>query len=67
MATRLAKVFLNVTVTVVEAGSLYEISNTNYIHIPYYSIQFVGGDPDDWQPPIKRGLATVPQVVSGGS
>lgn len=63
VATRLAQAFPNMTVAVVEAGSFYEISNTNYSQIPYYSTEFVGGDPDDWQPLIDWGLVTVPQAV----
>lgn len=64
VATRLAQAFPNMTIAVVEAGSLYEISNTNYSQIPYYSIMFVGGGPDDWQPLIDWGLVTEPQAVS---
>lgn len=52
VASRLAQAFPNMTIAVVKAGSFYEISNTNYSQIPYYSTQFVGGDPDDWQPLI---------------
>lgn len=60
VATRLAQAFPNMTIAVVEAGSFYEISNTNYSQIPYYSTKFVGGDPDDWQPLIDWGLVTEP-------
>ena len=34
--------------TGIEAGSFYEISNGNYSQIPYYGIQYIGGDVDDW-------------------
>ena len=63
VATRLAQE-TNASVAVIEAGSFYEISNTNYSQIPYYSEQFVGADPDDWQPLIDWGLVTTPQAVS---
>ena len=66
VATRLAQAFPNMSIAVVEPGSFYEISNTNYSQIPYYSTEFVGGDPDDWQPLIDWGLVTEPLAVCFG-
>ena len=64
VATRLSQAFPKMSIAVVEAGSFYEISNSNWSQIPFYSTQFVGGDPDDWQPLIDWGLVTVPLSVS---
>ncbi|KAF2626252.1 GMC oxidoreductase [Macroventuria anomochaeta] len=52
----------NASVALIEAGSFYELSNGNWSQIPYWSEQWVGAEPDEWQPLIDWGLFTEPQV-----
>ncbi|KAJ4381634.1 hypothetical protein N0V86_002998 [Didymella sp. IMI 355093] len=52
----------NASVAIIEAGSFYELSNGNWSQIPYWSEQWVGAAPDDWQPLIDWGLFTEPQI-----
>ncbi|QIW99859.1 hypothetical protein AMS68_005377 [Peltaster fructicola] len=61
VATRLVQQ-TNATVAVVEAGSFYELSNSNRSQIPYWSYQGVGPDLTDVQPLVDWGLFTEPQV-----
>jgi len=51
----------NLSIAVVELGSLYEISNGNLNQIPFFSTRYVSGDPKDVQPLIDLELDTVPQ------
>jgi choline dehydrogenase len=51
------------SVAVIEAGSFYELTNGNWSQIPYWSEQWVGAEPDDWQPLIDWGLYTTTQIV----
>lgn len=52
----------NASVAIIEAGSFYELSNGNWSQIPYWSEQWVGAEPDEWQPLIDWGLFTEPQI-----
>jgi choline dehydrogenase len=52
----------NASVALIEAGSFYELSNGNWSQIPYWSEQWVGAEPDEWQPLIDWGLFTEPQI-----
>ncbi|KAF3044427.1 hypothetical protein E8E12_010550 [Didymella heteroderae] len=52
----------NASVALIEAGAFYELSNGNWSQIPYWSEQWVGAEPDDWQPLIDWGLFTEPQI-----
>jgi choline dehydrogenase len=52
----------NASVAIIEAGNFYELSNGNWSQIPYWSEQWVGAAPDDWQPLIDWGLFTEPQI-----
>ena len=52
----------NASVALIEAGSFYELSNGNWSQIPYWSEQWVGAEPDEWQPLIDWGLYTEPQI-----
>ncbi|KAF9700411.1 hypothetical protein EKO04_001621 [Ascochyta lentis] len=52
----------NASVALIEAGSFYELSNGNWSQIPYWSEQWVGAEPDEWQPLIDWGLFTEPQT-----
>ncbi|OWY52967.1 alcohol oxidase [Alternaria alternata] len=65
-ASRIAEALPNMTVTVIEAGSFYEISNGNYSQIPYYSTMYVGPDPEDYQPLIDWGIFTEPIPGANG-
>ena len=61
IATRLAE---KGTVAVVEAGSFYEISNSNYSQIPAYDAEFTSKDRNDVNPLIDWGFVTTPQAVN---
>jgi choline dehydrogenase len=52
----------NASVALIEAGAFYELSNGNWSQIPYWSEQWVGAEPDEWQPLIDWGLFTEPQI-----
>lgn len=52
------------TVAIIEAGTFYEISNGNISQIPALGSYFSGKNPNDWQPQIDWGYATIPQIVS---
>lgn len=41
---------------------LSKLSNGNWSQIPYWSEQWVGAEPDEWQPLIDWGLFTEPQI-----
>ena len=60
IATRLAE---TATVAVIEAGSFYEISNSNISQIPLFDYYFTGKDKDDFNPLIDWGFQTTPQAV----
>lgn len=61
VATRLLEL-QNVTIALVEAGSFYEITNGNNSQVPFYSTNFIGNEPGDYQPLIDWSLKTVPQA-----
>jgi choline dehydrogenase len=54
----------NASVAIIEAGSFYELTNGNWSQIPYWSEQWVGAEPGDWQPLIDWELYTTKQIVS---
>lgn len=62
LATRLAEQ-QDGTVAVIEAGSFYEISNSNLSQIPASDGAFTGRSLTDWHPLIDWGYATTPQRV----
>lgn len=53
------------TVAVIEAGSFYEISNSNLSQVPATDAFFTGKSHTDWQPLIDWGYITTPQAVFG--
>lgn len=53
----------SITVAVVEAGGFYEIDNGNLSVVPADATQFVGWDPEDFQPLVDWGFSTTPQPV----
>ncbi|KAF2125971.1 GMC oxidoreductase [Dothidotthia symphoricarpi CBS 119687] len=61
VASRLTE-HTNASVALIEAGSFYELTNGNLSQIPYWSEEWVGAGPDEWQPLIDWGLFTEPQV-----
>ena len=63
LATRLAEQQKG-TVAVIEAGSFYEITNSNLSQVPATDGAFSGRGLRDWQPLIDWGYATTPQSVS---
>lgn len=63
LATRLIEQNVG-SVAVVEAGSFYEITNSNFSEIPATGSFFSGKAEDDWQPLIDWGYHTTPQEVS---
>lgn len=52
------------TVAIVEAGSFYEISNSNYSQVPATDGYFSGKGANDWQPLVDWGYMTTSQAVS---
>lgn len=50
------------TVAVVEGGNFYQLSNGNWSQIPYYSEQWAGSAPTDYNPLVDWGLEIQPQV-----
>ena len=63
MANRLAAI-RGVSVAVVEAGSFYELSNSNFSQVPAFDFHFTTADPTDVQPLVDWGIITTPQPVS---
>ncbi|KAI1476103.1 putative GMC oxidoreductase [Daldinia eschscholtzii] len=61
LATRLVEQKAG-TVAVIEAGSFFEIDNSNLSQIPAQAGAFAGKGDDDWQPLIDWGYITAPQV-----
>lgn len=61
LATRLAEG--GHTVALIEAGSFYELGNSNYSQIPVLAPAFVGKDIDNASPQIDWAYETVPQKV----
>lgn len=61
IATRLVEEKVG-TVAVIEAGSFYEISNSNLSQVPATDGAFAGKGDKDWQPLIDWGYFTTPQV-----
>jgi choline dehydrogenase len=62
MAYRLAEDPNNL-VAVVEAGSFYEIGNSNHSQLISDGVWFAGRDPNDINPLIDWGFLTTPQAV----
>lgn len=60
VAARLAE---TATVAVIEAGSFYEIDNSNVSQIPAFDSFFSGKDTNDFNPLIDWGFQTTPQAV----
>ena len=52
------------SVAVIEAGSFYEISNSNYSQIPVFSAAFTAKSPFQESPQVDWGFVTTPQPVS---
>ncbi|KAI1805627.1 putative GMC oxidoreductase [Daldinia bambusicola] len=50
------------TVAVIEAGSFFEIDNSNLSQIPAQAAAFAGKGEHDWQPLIDWGYQTTPQA-----
>lgn len=63
IATRLVEAKVGM-VAVIEAGSFYEISNSNISQVPATDGAFSGKGEKDWQPLIDWGYMTTPQAVS---
>lgn len=63
LATRLVEQQAG-TVAVVEAGTFYEISNSNLSQVPANDGVFASKGVDDWQPLVDWGYITTPQAVS---
>ena len=63
LATRLAQ-NESFSVALVEAGSLYEISNGNHSVVPSGDTYFTGASPNDYNPLVDWGIVTTPQAVS---
>ena len=61
IAARLAE---TASVAVIEAGSFYEIGNSNLSQIPLNDVWFAGKDKTDYNPLIDWGFSTTPQAVS---
>ncbi|OAG01984.1 glucose-methanol-choline oxidoreductase [Paraphaeosphaeria sporulosa] len=61
IATRLVEAKAG-TVAVIEAGSFYEIFNSNISQVPATDGAFAGKGEKDWQPLIDWGYMTTPQV-----
>lgn len=51
------------TVALVEAGSFYEIGNSNYSQIPAFGPAFTGKDIDSVSPQVDWSFQTTPQQV----
>lgn len=62
LATRLVEQKAG-TVAVIEAGTFYEISNSNMSQVPATDGVFASKGLDDWQPLIDWGYITTPQAV----
>ena len=54
----------SVSIAIIEAGSFYEISNGNLSQVPATATEYIGKDPQDFQPGIDWGFLTTPQEVS---
>lgn len=63
LATRLVEQKAG-TVAVIEAGSFFEIDNSNLSQVPAQAGAFAGKGDHDWQPLIDWGYMTAPQAVS---
>lgn len=51
----------SLSVAVIEAGSFYEISNSNLSQIPAFDFFFTSAAPSDLQPLVDWGIITTPQ------
>ena len=61
IATRLAA---SQSVAVIEAGSFYELGNSNYSQIPLFAAAFTAKSPFQESPQVDWGFVTTPQPVS---
>ena len=52
------------SVAVIEAGSFYEIGNSNYSQIPLYAAAFTAKSSFQESPQVDWGFVTTPQPVS---
>ncbi|KAL2047221.1 hypothetical protein N7G274_001240 [Stereocaulon virgatum] len=64
IATRLAEG--SRSVAVIEAGSFYEISNSNYSQVPLYAAAFTAKSPFQESPQVDWGFTTTPQPGFAG-
>ena len=62
IATRLAEG--SHSVAVIEAGSFYELGNSNYSQIPLFAAAFTAKSPFQESPQVDWGFTTTPQPVS---
>ena len=62
IATRLAEG--SHSVAVIEAGSFYELGNSNYSQIPLFAAAFTAKSPFQESPKVDWGFVTTPQPVS---
>ena len=62
LATRLAQG--SHSVAVIEAGSFYEIGNSNFSQVPLYAAAFTAKSPSQESPQVDWGFVTTPQPVS---
>ena len=62
IATRLAQG--SHSVAVIEAGSFYEIGNSNFSQVPLYAAAFSAKSPFQESPQVDWGFVTTPQPVS---
>ena len=62
IATRLAAG--SHSVAVIEAGSFYELGNSNYSQIPLFAAAFTSKSPFQESPQVDWGFITTPQPVS---
>lgn len=62
IATRLAQG--SHSVAIIEAGSFYELGNSNFSQVPLYAAAFSAKSPFQESPQVDWGFVTTPQPVS---